>query len=45
MVPPLRIKIPSGPMFCLVKVFWTAEAKRPIPPVIMVVLIAAEIAS
>lgn len=36
---------PSGPTFCLVRVFWTAEAKRPAPPVSIVVFIDAAIAS
>lgn len=44
-VPPLFTKTPIGPIFCLVRVFCTADAKRPTPPVRVVAFNAAETAS
>ena len=37
---PDLVKMPQGPTFCFWRVFWTAEVKRPTPPVTMVVLMA-----
>ena len=44
-VPPVRVRTPNGPTFRFWSVFWTAEAKKPTPPVIRVVWIAAPMAS
>ncbi|KAL8642395.1 MAG: hypothetical protein Q9228_000901 [Teloschistes exilis] len=36
MVLPVLVTTPQAETFCLVRVFWTAETKRPVPPRIMV---------
>jgi hypothetical protein len=44
-VEPLLVKTPHGPTFFLARAFWTADMNNPAPPVIIVPVIAAPMAS
>ena len=44
-VPPVRAKTPHAPTFCLVRVFWTVETKRPATEVTPVAFTASPTAS
>lgn len=44
-VPPVRVKMPSAPTFCLTREFCIAEAKRPAPAVIIVTVMVRLMAS